>query len=104
MTGLGRGLIEGDMSLLTHTLIMSLSKIPSVWVIIGITALFYGWLPRFAFILSWIVLAVFIIIEMFWEVGLVSWSKMKFTNIIQQPLIIQVIKTVVPVGSRYFYV
>ncbi|WP_269848322.1 hypothetical protein [Methanosarcina horonobensis] len=60
-------------------LIMSLSKIPPVWIIIGISAMFYGWLPRTSSVLSWIILGSFIVIEMFWEAGLVRWSVLQVT-------------------------
>lgn len=72
--GLGWGIASGNMALLPRALIMSLSKIPPVWIIIGIAAMLYGWLPRASSILSWIILGSFIIIEIFWEAGLVGWS------------------------------
>lgn len=58
---------------------MSLSKIPPVWTIIGIAALLYGWLPRIASVLNWLILGVFIFIEMLWEVGIVGWSALQWT-------------------------
>lgn len=42
---------------------MSLSKIPSVWLIIGITALLYGWMQKIGYVLNWVILGVFIFIE-----------------------------------------
>ncbi|HYE83387.1 MAG TPA: hypothetical protein VEG39_14620 [Clostridia bacterium] len=77
--GLGWSIASGDMTLLFRTLGMSLSKIPSAWIIIGIAALLYGWLPQVASILSWTFIGLFIIVEMLWEAGVVGWSAMKLT-------------------------
>lgn len=77
--GLGWGYSTGDMSLVYKAIVMGLSKIPSTWVIIGIVALLYGWLPRASAVLSWVFLGLFIVIEMFWEAGIVGWSAMKLT-------------------------
>lgn len=77
--GLGWGYASKDMWLVSKTLVMSLTKIPSVWVIIGIAALLHGWLPRVSAVLSWCMLGLFIIIEMLWEAGIVGWSVMKLT-------------------------
>lgn len=78
-SGLGWSVATGEFSHLPRVLGMSLSKIPSVWTIIGIAALLYGWLPRMASILNWLILGVFILIEMLWEVGIVEWSAMQWT-------------------------
>ena len=77
--GLGWSLASGDMALLPRTMIMSLSKIPPAWIIIGISTMFYGWLPRISSLLSWTILGSFIVIEIFWEVGLVKWSALQAT-------------------------
>ncbi|HHU83304.1 MAG TPA: hypothetical protein GXZ26_09900 [Firmicutes bacterium] len=58
---------------------MSLSKISSVWTIIAIAALLYGWLPRIGSVLNWLLLGAWIFIEMLWEVGIVGWSAMQWT-------------------------
>lgn len=78
-SGLGWSIVAGEYSHFSRVLFMSLSKIPSVWTIIGIAALFYGWLPRIASVLNWLILGVFIFIEMLWEVGIVGWSTMQWT-------------------------
>ena len=76
--GLGWGLSIGDVgSVLPRVLGMSISKIPAVWVMVGITALLYGLLPRVSTILSWSFLALFIIIEIAWEAQVVDWSVMR---------------------------
>lgn len=78
--GIGWGYASGDMWLVFRAMVMSLSKIPSVWVIIGIAALLYGWLPRASAVLSWGILGLFIVIEMLWEAGIVGWSAMELTS------------------------
>lgn len=78
-SGLGWSIAEGEFSHFPRVLVMSLSKIPSVWTFIGIAALLYGWLPRIASVLNWLILGVFILIEMLWEVGIVGWSAMQWT-------------------------
>jgi len=78
-SGLGWSIAAGEFSHFSRVLGMSLSKIPSVWTIIGIAALLYGWLPRIASVLSWLILGVFIFIEMLWEVAIVGWSAMQWT-------------------------
>lgn len=77
--GLGWSIAAGEFSHFPRVLGMSLSKIPSVWTIIGIAALLYGWLPRIASVLNWLILSAFIFIEMFWEVGIVGWSALQWT-------------------------
>lgn len=78
-SGLGWNVASGEFSHLSRVLGMSLSKIPSVWTFIGIAALLYGWLPRIGSVLNWLILGVFIFIEMLWEVGIVGWSAMQWT-------------------------
>lgn len=77
--GLGWSLASGEFNHVTRVVGMSLSKIPSVWTIIGIAALLYGWLPRAASVLGWLILGVWILVEMLWEVGIVGWSAMQWT-------------------------
>lgn len=78
-TGLGWSFADRDFSHLPRVLAMSLSKIPSVWTLISISAVLYGWLPRLSAIISWLILGVFIFIEMLWEAGVVGWSVLKLT-------------------------
>ncbi len=78
-SGLGWSIAAGEFSYFPRVLGMSLSKIPSVWTIIGIAAMLYGWLPRIASVLNWFILGVFIFIEMLWEVGIAGWSAMQWT-------------------------
>lgn len=77
--GLGWSLASGDLNLLLTSLAMSLSKIPSVWIIAGIAVFLYGWLPRASSFLNWVILGSFIIIEILWEAGIANWSLMKLT-------------------------
>jgi ABC-2 type transport system permease protein len=78
-SGLGWSVASGEFSHFLRVLGMSLSKIPPVWTIIGIAALLYGWIPRIGSILNWLILGIFIFIEMLWEVGIVGWSAMQWT-------------------------
>lgn len=78
-SGLGWSIASREFSHLIRVLGMSLSKIPPVWTIIGIAALLYGWLPRIASILNWLILGIFIFIEMLWEAGIVGWSVLQWT-------------------------
>ncbi|MGI6746903.1 MAG: ABC transporter permease [Anaerovoracaceae bacterium] len=78
-SGLGWRIAAGEFSHLPRVLGMSLSKIPPVWTFIGIAALLYGWLPRIASVINWLILGVFIFIEMLWEVGIVGWSALQWT-------------------------
>ncbi|MEW9124089.1 MAG: hypothetical protein AB2421_15360 [Thermotaleaceae bacterium] len=78
-SGLGWSIASGEFSHLSRVLGMSLSKIPPVWTIIGIAALLYGWFPRISSILNWLILGIFIFVEMLWEVGIVEWSALKWT-------------------------
>jgi ABC-2 type transport system permease protein len=78
-SGLGWSIASGEFNLFPRVLGMSLSKIPSVWTIIGIAVFLYGWLPRLAPVLNWLILGVFIFVEMLWEVGIVGWSALQWT-------------------------
>lgn len=78
-SGLGWSVAAGEFSHFHRVMGMSLSKLPSVWIIIGIAALLYGWLPRIASVLNWLILGVFIFIEMLWEVGIAGWSALQWT-------------------------
>ena len=78
-SGLGWSIASKEFNHFYPVLIMSISKIPSVWAIIGISTLLYGWFPRIGAILNWIILGVFIFIEMLWEAGIVGWSALKWT-------------------------
>jgi len=78
-SGLGWSIVAGEFSHFPRVLGMSLSKIPSVWTIIAIAAMLYGWLPRLAPVLNWLLLGAWIFIEMLWEVGIVGWSAMQWT-------------------------
>lgn len=78
-SGLGWGIAAGEFTHFSRVLGMSLSKISSVWTIIAIAALLYGWLPRIGSVLNWLLLGAWIFIEMLWEVGIVGWSAMQWT-------------------------
>ncbi|MGI5837656.1 MAG: ABC transporter permease [Chloroflexota bacterium] len=77
--GLGWGLVAGDVGgVLPLVLGMSLSKIPAVWVMVGITAMLYGLVPRLSNLI-WGIWALFVVIEMLWEIQVVDWSAMRLS-------------------------
>ena len=77
--GLVYGLASGDLS---HgfgpVLVMSVSKIPPVWILLGITALLYGLWPRIT-ALGWVVWSSFAMLELAWEALIIDWSLMRFS-------------------------
>jgi ABC-2 type transport system permease protein len=77
--GLVYGFVAGD---LVHEFwsicIMSVSKIPAVWTLLGLTALLYGVFPRITS-LVWPVWLAFILLELAWETQIVNWSIMRFS-------------------------
>lgn len=79
--GLGSGIIYGATSgdfgnTFLRIFGMSASKIPAVWMMAGITALIYGFLPKAVSGLSWTAWALFAALELLWEGGVISWSVM----------------------------
>ena len=77
--GLVYGFVAGD---LVHEFwpicIMSISKLPAVWTLLGLTALLYGVLPRITS-LVWPVWLAFTLLEVAWETQMVDWSVMRFS-------------------------
>lgn len=77
--GLIYGLVAGD---LVHEFrpifIMSVSKIPAVWTLLGLTALLYGVFPRITS-LVWPAWLTFTLLEVAWETQVVDWSIMRFS-------------------------
>lgn len=77
--GLVYGLAAGDLSKeLWHIFAMSVSKIPPVWVLSGVTALLYGLWPRIA-ALGWVVWLSFSMLELAWEAQVIDWSLMSIS-------------------------
>ncbi len=79
VSGLGWSIGSGEITNMYQAVIMSISKIPSVWVILGLSVFLYGWIPELSTFLGWLLWGVFVFVEMFWEAGIVNWSAMKFT-------------------------
>lgn len=74
--GLAYGLVAGDLSSgLWRIFGMSVSKIPPVWTLLGVTALLYGLWPRMT-ALGWVVWGSFSMLEVAWEGQIVDWSLM----------------------------
>ena len=77
--GLVYGLTSGDLSGdFWRILGMSVSKIPAVWSMLGITALLYGLWPRIT-ALGWIVWLAAVFLELAWEGQLIDWSIMQLS-------------------------
>jgi len=77
--GLVYGLVTGDLSRSFWPIfIMSVSKIPPVWMLSGITALLYGLWPGIT-ALGWAVWLSFGMLELAWEAQLVDWSLMNIS-------------------------
>ncbi len=78
--GLVYGLTAGDVgAILPRVLMMCLSKIPAIWIMVGIPALLYGLLPGIVNGASWAVWAAFAVIELAWETQVVGWSVMQWS-------------------------
>lgn len=74
------GLTSGDFaSTFIRIFNMSISKIPAIWVMTGITAFIYGFMPGVVSTLSWVVWVLFAALELMWEGGVIGWSLMRFS-------------------------
>jgi len=73
-TGIGWGTVTGDGAFLLKTLLMAITKIPSLWLIVGFAAFLYGVAPKLQTVLSFLLIGGLIVLEMFWEAGLVPWE------------------------------
>lgn len=77
--GLVYGVVTGDLSgQFWHIFMMSVLKIPPVWILIGVTAILYGVWPR-ATSLGWVFWLSFSVLELAWEAGVIDWSLMRFS-------------------------
>src|SRR5690554_3257871 len=77
--GLAYGFVSGDLGNgFWNIFNMNVSKIPSVWILLGLTALLYGLWPGITS-LSWFVWLVFILLELGWEAQIVDWSLLQIS-------------------------
>ena len=77
--GLVYGLAAGDLSIgFWHIFVMSVSKIPPVWLLSGLATLLYGLWPRIT-ALGWVVWLSFTLLEVTWEMQLIDWSLMRIS-------------------------
>ena len=77
--GLAYGLMTGDLSKgFWDILGMNIAKIPPVWILLGFTALLYGFWPRITS-LAWVLWLAFILLELGWEAQLVEWSLLQIS-------------------------
>lgn len=73
------GLATGDLNNeFWHIFGMSVSKIPPVWILLGVTALLYGLWPRIT-ALGWVVWLSFSVLELAWEAQIIDWSLMRIS-------------------------
>ncbi len=61
-----------------QVLIMGISKIPAVWILIGIFSIFYGFFPKQTDI-CWAMWGLFSLLEIAWEGGIIDWSTMQLS-------------------------
>lgn len=79
-SGLIYGLTSGDFgTTFIRIFTMSTSKIPAIWIMTGITAFIYGFLPKAVTSLSFAAWTFFAAIELMWEGGIIDWSVMKLS-------------------------
>ncbi len=77
--GLTYGLVSSDLSNgFWNIFLMNVSKIPPVWILLGVTALLYGLWPRVTS-LSWVAWLAFILLELGWEAQIVDWSLLQIS-------------------------
>jgi ABC-2 type transport system permease protein len=73
--GLGYGLTANSLSQdLPRLLQRTMSTLPAIWVMAGIAVALYGWLPRFAAMVTWGAFVLFLMLELGWELQRVSQS------------------------------
>jgi len=71
--GLGHGLGAGSvLHELPRLLARTMLTLPAIWVMVGIATLLFGLLPRFATAGTWAALAVFLALELGWELRQIS--------------------------------
>jgi ABC-2 type transport system permease protein len=61
-----------------HISAMSVSKIPPVWLLLGVTALLYGLWPRVTW-LGWVLWLSFSLLEIAWEGQMVDWALLRIS-------------------------
>lgn len=77
--GLVYGLAAGDLSNeFWRIFAMSVSKLPSVWLLLGVTALLYGLWSKITS-LVWVLWLSFTLLEVAWEAKLIDWSLMRIS-------------------------
>lgn len=77
--GLVYGLAAGDLSNnFWPIFVMSITKIPPVWILFGVTALLYGLWPRIT-ALGWVLWLSFTLLEVTWEAQIIDWSLMRIS-------------------------
>lgn len=70
--GLGYGLTEGGGAEFLPLLSRTLVPLPAIWVMAGLAAAMVGMAPRGAAAASWGLFALFLLLELGWELGQIS--------------------------------
>lgn len=77
--GLSYGIAAGDLNKnFLNVFIMSISKIPPVWILAAATAMLYGLWPRITS-LGWVLWMAPVILELIWEGRIIGWSLMRIS-------------------------
>ncbi|SNY68663.1 ABC transporter permease [Paractinoplanes atraurantiacus] len=87
--GLAYGMTVSDPSQVPRLVGVALAYVPAVWLIVGVTVLAFGWLPRPAAIVAWAVIAYCAVITLFADsFDLPGWSRQAspFAHTPQVPL------------------
>ncbi|MET0522694.1 MAG: ABC transporter permease, partial [Jiangellaceae bacterium] len=74
--GLAYGISVSDLGQVPRLAGVALAYLPAVWLVVGVTVLAFGWLPRPAAIIAWVVVAYCAIITLFADsFDLPDWSR-----------------------------
>ena len=99
--GLGYGLNSGDWANdFVRLFARTMTMLPAVWLMTGIAAALYGFIPRFAVSGTWGILVVFLVLELGWELQQISQAMFNVSPFAHVHWSIQV--TLVPLISLTF--
>ncbi|MGK5683900.1 ABC transporter permease [Actinoplanes sp. URMC 104] len=87
--GFAYGMTVSDLGQVPRLTGVALAYVPAVWLVVGVTVLAFGWLPRPAAVIAWVVVAYCAVITLFADqFDLPGWSReaSPFTHTPQAPL------------------
>lgn len=89
VTGLAIGAVTGDWGAVADSLWAHLNMVPGVWVVVGVSALVFGWVPQVLAIVGWALVGVIIFVGVF--VGLLDFpdwlqNLSPFSHLAQMPV------------------